>query len=818
MKKNLIVFVLSFFTIQIAAAQQCIVSAYQNSSCYSPGCDYSAYVYVENYSPPYSVNITGPFSGTTTTNTYGPFTNPTNSINLNNLCVGSYQIDVLDSLGGVCTNTTLNISAPPPVTFNYNIDFPASCDTCHDAIVSTSVWGGNWPSGSLLGPSGATNQSSIPIPTGQSVVVAPGNYNGYILDGNCWQNVSMYVPAWAVAGKVYVDLNFNGVRDAGEPGLPNQQVALNPAGTTITTSSFGTFGFFPTPGTYDVTYVPTPGWTLTSSPSNYTITYGTNSIYHLDFGVVPDTSLGYCAVTATQTGFCPLAGQGCYSFNNQGLAVSLQSTGVNGPYMAELSYSGTPGPPWTYYGTYGPISSGIYVIDSLPFPGFYQVTLIDSFGNQCSQIVFEIFGQNGYINFNYQLVNASCATCNDGAVQILTNCNDVLTSTPFGTQLFGTTAQNLPSGYYGVQGYIWPGSFGCSYNSGFFIGVGRITGNIYLDANSNGVRDSGEINLSNQQAQINPTGTILYSYYNFGYGSSVVPGTYDISYVAIPDWQLTSSPSTYTVTYSAASISNLDFGVVPTSNLADGDVSLTNDFPRCFNTVPYHLNFYNRGGIPLSGTVSFSFDTLLACTGSSVPPSAQNGNSLQYTFSNLNPGETFSVDVYLLMPGGNNTVNAILTVNAVDPLGNQVSVSSGSSQLVRCAFDPNDKAVYPSGIGPLNYVAMDQRLDYIIRFQNTGNDTAFKVIIVDTLDAALDLATFTLLGSSHPVQTEINSNGEISFKFFDILLPDSNVNEPASHGYVLYSIQGLTTNPDPTTVQNTAYIYFDQNPPIQTNT
>ena len=41
------------------------------------------------------------------------------------------------------------------------------------------------------------------------------------------------------------------------------------------------------------------------------------------------------------------------------------------------------------------------------------------------------------------------------------------------------------------------------------------------------------------------------------------------------------------------------------------------------------------------------------------------------------------------------------------------------------AFDPNDKQVYPKGYGTSAYIRRDQELDYTIRFQNTGNDTAF---------------------------------------------------------------------------------------------
>ena len=40
------------------------------------------------------------------------------------------------------------------------------------------------------------------------------------------------------------------------------------------------------------------------------------------------------------------------------------------------------------------------------------------------------------------------------------------------------------------------------------------------------------------------------------------------------------------------------------------------------------------------------------------------------------------------------------------------------------AYDPNDKAGYPTGYGVANFIAQNQDIDYTIRFQNTGTDTA----------------------------------------------------------------------------------------------
>jgi hypothetical protein len=58
----------------------------------------------------------------------------------------------------------------------------------------------------------------------------------------------------------------------------------------------------------------------------------------------------------------------------------------------------------------------------------------------------------------------------------------------------------------------------------------------------------------------------------------------------------------------------------------------------------------------------------------------------------------------------------------------------------------------------------------------------------------------------------------LNFHFDNILLPDSNVNEPLSHGQVTFTIRPKNNLPLGTRIENFADIYFDFNDPIRTNT
>ena len=136
------------------------------------------------------------------------------------------------------------------------------------------------------------------------------------------------------------------------------------------------------------------------------------------------------------------------------------------------------------------------------------------------------------------------------------------------------------------------------------------------------------------------------------------------------------------------------------------------------------------------------------------------------------------------------------------------------------SYDPNDKQVVPTGIREEHFTQEESELEYTIRFQNTGTDTAYTVVIVDTLSEHLDLSTLRLGVTSHPVEWTLSGRGApvLIWRFNQIDLPDSNRNEPASHGFVKFKVSMKEALPRGTVVANQAAIYFDYNSPIITNT
>lgn len=146
-----------------------------------------------------------------------------------------------------------------------------------------------------------------------------------------------------------------------------------------------------------------------------------------------------------------------------------------------------------------------------------------------------------------------------------------------------------------------------------------------------------------------------------------------------------------------------------------------------------------------------------------------------------------------------------------------LNTETTTCQEIIGSFDPNDKQATPKGYGNEHFINVGDDLNYRIRFQNTGTDTAFTVVIRDTISEHLNIGSLITGASSHPYELDIINGTVLKFSFKDILLVDSFTNEPASHGFVKFKISQQPNLPLGTMVYNSAAIFFDYNEPIITN-
>ena len=130
------------------------------------------------------------------------------------------------------------------------------------------------------------------------------------------------------------------------------------------------------------------------------------------------------------------------------------------------------------------------------------------------------------------------------------------------------------------------------------------------------------------------------------------------------------------------------------------------------------------------------------------------------------------------------------------------------------SFDPNEKQVDVNNLLRCWSSETDE-FEYTLHYQNTGNDTAYRVVIIDTLPPELDIATVRTGVGSHPYEFEVRGNNVLIWTFDQINLVDSTTNEPGSQGLVQISIHpkaGLSS----TSINNWVAIYFDSNPAVIT--
>jgi uncharacterized repeat protein (TIGR01451 family) len=138
--------------------------------------------------------------------------------------------------------------------------------------------------------------------------------------------------------------------------------------------------------------------------------------------------------------------------------------------------------------------------------------------------------------------------------------------------------------------------------------------------------------------------------------------------------------------------------------------------------------------------------------------------------------------------------------------------------IVTGSYDPNDKIGYPIGQTDQNYIQPNQQLQYVIRFQNTGTDTAFTIVIRDTLDIDLNIFTVTPGVASHPYEFKMYGPRVLEWTFNNINLPDSSTNQIGSNGFATFHVEQVPNLAPGVEIMNNAGIYFDFNDPIITNT
>lgn len=350
----------------------------------------------------------------------------------------------------------------------------------------------------------------------------------------------------------------------------------------------------------------------------------------------------------------------------------------------------------------------------------------------------------------------------------------------------------------------------------------NISGKIFHDINENAQLDSAEQGAAGHLVKLEPGPYYAFTNNNGIYYFAADSGNHTVSYIPFGYWH-TTTDSSYSFSIDSAGhyIDTLHFGIKNLNNVNDVALYITGSPTRAGFPTQYWLTYKNWGTVTASGTVQFKYDSLLTYLSSSTIPTTHTGNLLVFDYDTLGPGSQRAIMVDFQVPGVQFLGDTLHTTAVINPLVPDTNILNNYDtivQLIVASYDPNDKQVSPVGYGTPGYVLHGQRLTYTIRFQNTGTDTAFTVVLRDTLSPHLDISTILFEAWSHEPSYELQSGNELLIAFNNILLPDSNVNEPASHGFIRFSISPKSGLADNTEVSNTGYIFFDYNPAIVTHT
>lgn len=352
------------------------------------------------------------------------------------------------------------------------------------------------------------------------------------------------------------------------------------------------------------------------------------------------------------------------------------------------------------------------------------------------------------------------------------------------------------------------------------------TGKVFFDLNQNGLLDSTEFGMTQFEVNTSPNVNYVFSdsigNYRVNFFDSTV--THNIFTNSLPNWGLTSTPTIYNVTVDSAFtlVDSLNFGFYPSTIFDSVSTNLIGGFPRCNTVVNYWINIGNEGTTIPSGIISLNLDDSLSYISAIPAPDSISNGTLYWSFENLFYFSDTLIAVHVEMPNFlsmGDTLTSSVETAVLDSLNNVVFTAQDNlSQTLVCAYDPNDKTSTPAGIGYPGLVSSEiNEVEYLIRFQNTGNDTASIITIKDQLDPNLDWSSMHPICGSHDYSASIDPDGLLTFTFFEINLPDSSTNELASHGFILYKINANSNLPIGTVIENHAEIYFDFNPAVITN-
>ncbi|MBK9479633.1 MAG: T9SS type A sorting domain-containing protein [Bacteroidetes bacterium] len=360
--------------------------------------------------------------------------------------------------------------------------------------------------------------------------------------------------------------------------------------------------------------------------------------------------------------------------------------------------------------------------------------------------------------------------------------------------------------------------------------VGRclpnISGSLYLDRDSNCLFTTSDTGFHNQLVKIEPNDIYATTDSLGMYKFLLDTGNYTIKPVFQNKYMIHScaKDSQLLAINATTPLAFADFGAYYYPNILDLQVSYAAAQPRPGFNQHHTISYANVGTMPVNNAlVQFELDLSVFSYVSMNPPADSiSGNKVFWKLAPLNVFQHGSIHF-------TTTVDSTIPINT--PFVNIASIFPYLPDTVKYdnfdtlrervfgAYDPNQKLVSTTQHSSINPLSPEENeLAYQIDFQNTGNDTAYTVVLIDSLSDLLDVSTLRIGAGSHNFSWDISGKALLKFTFNNILLPDSHSNVSKSHGFVKFYIRPKSNLPASAIIANTATINFDFNSGVRTNT
>ncbi|NUM31965.1 MAG: T9SS type A sorting domain-containing protein [Bacteroidetes bacterium] len=362
------------------------------------------------------------------------------------------------------------------------------------------------------------------------------------------------------------------------------------------------------------------------------------------------------------------------------------------------------------------------------------------------------------------------------------------------------------------------------------IDKGLLAGKVFFDNNQNCTQEIDENNLQGVYIKILPENIYVPTDFNGNYTIPVdTKITQHLISVEAPKYHI-STCGTKIINHNGQNTNaGIDFGILSYGSHNDISIKLS-DFTgwrarQGFDEF-YQICVTNKGTQNIDELkIEFTPDDAVNFTEFSIIPNENTGKSYIWKILNLKKGESILIKAKANIPVElklDEKIRHFAKVSIIELNDEDITNNFDTlTQKIVAAIDPNDKNTKQE----YKITPQTNLIDYKIRFQNTGNDTAYNIQVIDTLDPNFAISMHGVyMSSSHKYELAPVAwlqNGKYRYKyawiFRDILLPDKNTNNELSQGFIDFNINLSDKLEIGTYIKNKAYIYFDFQEPVITN-